>query len=572
MANNNDADNPLMDTILTPLFNRPNASIVHPEVGNNHWELTSDNIRLVANLTSRLDKMQFSSVQAQAAAVVCEYCKEDHESNECPTLLADDPPQQVHVNGVWYDQRPSPQNVPRTQNFPSGNNNFQRRVQGTGLDFKSNNYLQPPPVQPKEPSELEKLMGQMAQHSNAFMEETRANTRNTQASIRNLENQIGQMAKQMAERTSGTFPSNTVTNPKDDSMAITTRSGKVVAAPTKPTTNADATGKGKEVEEEVVIPSDAETPVQKGEEGEPQITVAEKKKFELKPEYVRAMAPYPERKHKLQECQTVTLTEECSAIIQKKFPPKLSDPGSFNIQIAIGNTDVGRTLCDLGASINMMSLSVCKSLGITELKPTMVSLQLADRSLRRPSGIIEDVLVKVDKFIFPADFVVLDMEEGTEMPLLLGRLFLATARAMIDVENGRLELRMNDETITINVFDSMKKSSDKGDCFRLDILDQVVEEEVFSIQQHEEELQEKGTPKVELKELPETLKYIFLGEKETYPVIINKGLSSEQETKLVEVLKEHKTAIGWSISDLKGINPSFCTHKILMEDEVRLVR
>ncbi|XP_061374187.1 uncharacterized protein LOC133316454 [Gastrolobium bilobum] len=157
------------------------------------------------------------------------------------------------------------------------------------------------------------------------------------------------------------------------------------------------------------------------------------------------------RKHKLRECQTVTLTEECSPIIQKKFPPKLSDPGSFNIQIAIGNTDVGRALCDLGASINLMPLSVCKSLGITELKPTMVSLQLADRSLRRPSGIIEDVLVKVEKFIFPADFVVLDMEEGTEMPILLGRPFLATARAMIDVENGRLELRMNDETITINV-------------------------------------------------------------------------------------------------------------------------
>ncbi|XP_061369434.1 uncharacterized protein LOC133312275 [Gastrolobium bilobum] len=387
MTNNNDADNPLMDTIMTPLFNRPNASIVHPEMGNNHWELKSDNIRLVereqfggeddedrhrfinrfpmicdstkhpqvsnhavrlrlfpfalkgkalswlekqpaasistwddlsqkffaqffsmekiffngckpeirmvlngaaggtiktlranetleliermaanenqalsskakrgilklegtdvvmaensllsqqvANLTSRLDKMQFSSVQAQAAAVVCEYCKEDHESNECPTLLADDPPQQ------------------------------------------------PPPVQPKEPSELEKLVGQMAQHSNAFMEETRANTRNTQASIRNLENQI---AKQMAERTPGTFPSNIVTNLKDDFMAITTRSGKVVAAPTKPTGNADAIGKGKEVEEEVVIPSDVETPVQKGEEEEPQITVAEKKKFELKPE------------------------------------------------------------------------------------------------------------------------------------------------------------------------------------------------------------------------------------------------------------------------------------------------
>ncbi|XP_061374262.1 uncharacterized protein LOC133316524 [Gastrolobium bilobum] len=410
------------------------------------------------------------------------------------------------------------------------------------------------------------------------MEETRANTENTNASIRNLENQIGQLAKQFAERAPG--------------------QGRILI--------------GKETEKEVIIPANVEKTVQKGEEEEPPI-VAERKKFELNPEYVRAMAPYPERFKKdaqkqqyarfldifkkLHEWQTVTLTEECSAIIQKKFPPKLNDPGSFNIRIAIGNTEVGRALCDLGASINLMPLSVCKSLGITELKPTMVSLQLADRSLRRPSGIIEDVLVKVDKFIFPADFVVLDMEEGTEMPLLLGRPFLVAARAMIDVENGKLELRMNDETITINVFDSIKQSSDKGDCFRLDILEQVVEEEMPSSQQSEEELEmhalvplkeekvevfevlekkdsdkEDGAPRVELKELPDTLKYIFLGEDETYPVIINKGLSSEQEIRLIIVLKNHQTAIGWSISDLKGINPSFCTHKILMEEEVRPVR
>ncbi|XP_061345940.1 uncharacterized protein LOC133310510 [Gastrolobium bilobum] len=85
---------------------------------------------------------------------------DNHESNKCPSLLSSDPPQQVHVNGIWYDQRPPPQNIPRNQNFPSENNNFQRRVQGTGLDFKSNNYLQPPPVQSKEPPDLEKLVGQ----------------------------------------------------------------------------------------------------------------------------------------------------------------------------------------------------------------------------------------------------------------------------------------------------------------------------------------------------------------------------------------------------------------------------
>ncbi|XP_061352370.1 uncharacterized protein LOC133297272 [Gastrolobium bilobum] len=500
----------------------------------------------MANLTLRLDKMQLSGVQAKAVAVVCEYCQDNHESNECPSLLSSDPPQQMQVNGIWYDQRPPPQNISRNQNFPSGSNNFQKRVQGTGLDFKSNNYFQPPPIQSKESSDLEKL------------------------------NQIGQLAKKIVDRTPGTFPSNAVTNPKEDCLAITTRSGKVLSSPEVDKRLDEAGEPEKEIEKPAEVVKPAEKEIEKGK------NVTAEKNHELSPEYMRVMAPYPERfkqdvqkqqyarKHKLQECQTVTLTEECSAIIQKKFPPKLRDPGSFNIPIAIGNTDVGKALCDLGASINLMSLSVCKSLGIFELKPTMVSLQLADRSLRRPSGIVEDVLVKVDKFIFPADFVVLDMEEGTEMPLLMGRPFLATARDMIDIENGKLELDVLDKVVEEEKYFSqdLEKELEAHDIVPFKEEKSVV----FEVLEKKDSDKEDGAPKVELKELPETLKYIFLGDEETYPVIINKGLSEEQEMRLTEVLKNHKTAIGWSISDLKGINLSFCTHKILMEDDVRPVR
>ncbi|XP_061345037.1 uncharacterized protein LOC133290905 [Gastrolobium bilobum] len=286
------------------------------------------------------------------------------------------------------------------------------------------------------------------------------------------------------------------------------------------------------------------------------------------PNYAKFMKELLSRKHKLQECETVALTEECSAIIRKKFPPKLQDLGSFNIPIAIGNIDVGRALCDLGASINLMPLSVMKTLRISELKPTTLSLQLADRTLRRPNGVIEDVLVKVDKFIFPADFVVLDMDERGEMPLLLGRPFLATTRALIDVENGKVELRMDDEKVTIDVFKVMKHAGDNGDCFRVDILDalllekeddQTLEEEKEFFDENPpkedaeiliEELKKKKSdtikeaPEVELKEIPSNLKYIFLGEEEMYPVIINKELYETEESKLMKVLKDHQTAIG----------------------------
>ncbi|XP_061339518.1 uncharacterized protein LOC133286136 [Gastrolobium bilobum] len=356
------------------------------------------------------------------------------------------------------------------------------RAQGGGLDYKSNNYLQPPPIPQSHTSELEKALMQLTKTTTDYMQGTDAFRSDTSAFIHeartSFKNQDSFQLKQQAQ----------------------------------------------------------------------------------KRQYAR--------KHKLQDCETVALTEECSAIIQKKFPPKLRDPGSFNIPIAIGNTHVGRALCDLGAIINLISLSICKPLGISELKPTMISLQIADRSLRRPNGVIEDVLIKVDKFISPADFIVLDMEEESEIPLLLGRPFLATARSMIVVEQGKLEQRMNDETITINVFDAMKNSSDQSDCFRLDVFEEVVKEGKVDDQELEEELktQEEATPqeekefvfevlkkkendlvtvvpKTELKELPKTLKYSFLGDEKQYLVIINKELSTDEEKKLLEVLKEHKTAI-----------------------------
>ena len=151
------------------------------------------------------------------------------------------------------------------------------------------------------------------------------------------------------------------------------------------------------------------------------------------PNCVKFMKEIISNKRKLEEHETVALTEECSAILQKKLPPKLKDPGSFTIPCTIGDSFFDKALCDLGASINLMSFSVFRKLGFGEAKPTTVSLQLADRSIKYPRGIIEDILVKVDKFIFPVDFIMLDMEEDQEIPIILGRPFLATGRTLTDV-------------------------------------------------------------------------------------------------------------------------------------------
>ncbi|KAI3771660.1 hypothetical protein L6452_02827 [Arctium lappa] len=126
------------------------------------------------------------------------------------------------------------------------------------------------------------------------------------------------------------------------------------------------------------------------------------------PSYVKILKDILNKKRRLGEFETVVLTKECSALLTCKIPPKLKDPGSFTIPCSIGGQEVGHALCDLGASINLMPLSVFKKLGIGEARPTTVTLQLADMSLAYPKGKIEDTLVKVDKFIFSADFLVLD--------------------------------------------------------------------------------------------------------------------------------------------------------------------
>ncbi|XP_057426220.1 uncharacterized protein LOC130719619 [Lotus japonicus] len=140
-----------------------------------------------------------------------------------------------------------------------------------------------------------------------------------------------------------------------------------------------------------------------------QINILFSEALELMPTYAKFMKDILSRRRKLsEESETKMLTEECSAILQKKLPPKLKDPGSFTISVDIEGLAVGRALCDLGASINLMPLTMFERLDIGEVTPTMISLQLADRSLKTPYGIVEDVLVRVDKFVFSVDFVVLD--------------------------------------------------------------------------------------------------------------------------------------------------------------------
>ncbi|KAL8506800.1 hypothetical protein ACS0TY_017628 [Phlomoides rotata] len=181
------------------------------------------------------------------------------------------------------------------------------------------------------------------------------------------------------------------------------------------------------------------------------------------PHYAKFLKDIISNKRRVGDYETVTLTEECSAILQAKLPQKLKDPGSFTLPCKIRKEGNYRDLCNLGVSINLMPLSLFKTLGLGELKPTTMNLQLADRTVTYPRGIVEDVLVKFDKFIFPVDFVVLDMVEGKVIPLILERPFLATGGAMINVRNGELTLDAGGEKVSFNILKAMKFHSDEED-------------------------------------------------------------------------------------------------------------
>ncbi|KAJ0512119.1 putative nucleotidyltransferase, Ribonuclease H [Helianthus annuus] len=297
----------------------------------------------------------------------------------------------------------------------------------------------------------------------------------------------------------------------------------------------------------------------------------------------------------------------------------MGDPGSFTLPCLIGSMSVSHTLADLRASINLMPYKVFAKLDLGEPSPTRMSIRLADRSIKYPRGFVENMLVKIDKFVFPVDFVILNMDEDSKVSLILGRPFLNTARTIVDVVAGQITLQVNDEHVTFDIRKSMQHPQSHDDmlyyvdivvtcvsshfqdtieeidtnkyvlCGNLDDITQEghkVKQPVCQIgddgsqspNQFVEidcEVEEKSKPwfedppSLELKELPPHLEYAFLDKKCRLPVNISASLTNEEKRQLLEVLKFHKKAMVWKIMDIKCINPSFRTHKILLEDDYK---
>ncbi|GKC22190.1 reverse transcriptase domain-containing protein, partial [Tanacetum coccineum] len=164
-------------------------------------------------------------------------------------------------------------------------------------------------------------------------------------------------------------------------------------------------------------------------------------------------------KEKLLELAKIPLNENCLAMLLKKLPENLGDPGKFLIPCNFLGMDVCHALADLGTSINLMPLSIWKKLSFPELTLTRMTLELADQSITYPKGLAEDVFVKVGKFHFPTDFVVVNFEADPRVPLILRRSFLRTGRALIDVYREEITLRVDNEVVTFNLDQTTRYSS-----------------------------------------------------------------------------------------------------------------
>jgi len=301
------------------------------------------------------------------------------------------------------------------------------------------------------------------------------------------------------------------------------------------------------------------------------------------------------------------LAEQVSVILQNNNVLKYKDTGCPIISCFIGEHKIERALLDLGASVNLLPYPVFQSLNLGELKPTFVTLLLADRSVKLPRGIVEDVLVQVDKFIYPVDFVVLDtqpVEACNSIPIILGRPFLETSNALINCRNGLMKLSFGNMTLEMNIFNICKQPRDDNDLQEVDFIEKLVhdqfqttssetqidesdnlqmvyfqeESKTYNWRPQIEELPPRSIesipssaqpPELDLKSLTFNLKYSFLGENETFLVIISSKLNAHQEGKLLQTLKMHKNTLGWTIADIKGISPLICTNMIYLEENAK---
>ena len=383
---------------------------------------------------------------------------------------------------------------------------------------------QPPPSSPVEQAilNLSKVVGTFVEEQKVLNVQTNQKIEAVESSLKkkldSMHSKISRLSNQQQGSEKGKFPSQTQQNPKgvheigsasnpnariDEVKAVVTlRSGKelrpAVPAPTKTTPTVvdppeeEQLAKREEVKPSVPPPFPQALRKKKNSVNQTEILeVLRQVKVNIPlldmikqvPTYAKFLKDLCTVKRGFNVNKKSFLTEQVSAIIECKTPVKYKDSGCPTISVNIGGISVEKALLDLGASVNLLPYSMYKQLGLGELKPTSITLSLADRSIKIPKGTFEDVLIQVDKFYYPMDFVVLDTEPvavgANHVPIILGRPFLATSNAIINFRNGVMQLTFGNMTLELNIFHLSKRHMQpvEDDCEEVCIIDTILEEQ-----------------------------------------------------------------------------------------------
>nr|GEZ24471.1 reverse transcriptase domain-containing protein [Tanacetum cinerariifolium] len=614
----------------------------------------------MAEINKNLMRVLQVNQQVKAVTPNCETCGGPHSFNDCPATVGNT--QNVYDAGAYQGNSYQPQGNRyllsyRSENYhgPPGFNQNQNRNnqnqkfqnqnrnqgnihpqgnnQGRNQFFQGASHNQNPPLAYQAPAYQAPVYQALVHQpqipqpqvmtTNKFTNFMKANddiSKNMQTNMTyltnsnlELKNMFGQFMKMNTAPSLGsrTLPGNTITNPKEELKGITTRSETTYQGPTIPTTSSSLPPI---VEREIEATKDTMHPTNNESSKDVQPLVVQTESLILNSEPIVALIIEP-------VVAPVSALKPNQRRSIPSYKKKLGDPGKFLIPCDFPGMAECLALADLGASINLMPLSVWNKLSLPDLSPTYMTLELTDHSISCPVGVAEDVFVKVGTFHFPADFIVVDFYADPRVPLILERSFLKTKKALIDVFEGELTLRVGKEAITFNLDLTSRYSANYNDMTanRINVIDMAcdeysqevlgfsdviasgnatpyydlivsttsptltpfrnsdflleevdaflaLEDDPTSLEVDQSYVDTEGDILL-LKDLPPHLEYAFPEGDDKFPFIIAKDLSVDEKIALITVLKSHKQAIAWKLSDIKGIDPEFYTHKILIEED-----
>ncbi|XP_051144015.1 uncharacterized protein LOC127260345 [Andrographis paniculata] len=478
--------------------------------GNNNDHAIQSMQQQLSELMSFVRKMVVEKSNPSVQVKACGICTSTgHPTDACPTLQEECA---VDVNAANYGMnRPSAYN-PYSNTYNPGWRDHPNLCYGNAHQnhgpqpFGATHQMQQPrpyekqlpqaPTSNSSPS-LEDLVKSMATSTLQFQQEMKSTVDKLQSQI----SQVSEEVKQLRER--GKWPAQPE-NPKNIS-AITLRSGKELEGPPPISKEQNEDQIEMKIEKEAelhekVLPDSVPPTETKSAPFPDRLKKPKKankrkemmeifKKVELNiplldainqiPKYAKFLKEMCTNKRKLRGDEHITAGENVSAVLKRKVPPKTGDPGMFSIPCRIGKTEITKAMLDLGAAINVMPRSIYDSLNLGPLKETGINIQLADRTNAYPDGMIKDVLVQVNDLIFPVDFYIMDMHDAhcfNPPPLLLGRPFMCTAGAKIDLRKGTLALEFDGEEVHFNIFGAVKHLIDSETLYAIDIIDPLVQD------------------------------------------------------------------------------------------------